>query len=80
MNLIRTSARTFNRVQTRFASSTAKPDAILGLYIKEIKNYKPAPVKESEVGQVKEFKLPVAPEAPKFDGDVQAEVSAYESQ
>ncbi|KAG2182984.1 hypothetical protein INT44_005965 [Umbelopsis vinacea] len=38
---------------------------IQDLYLKELKNYKPAPVaKGSEEGQVKDLKLPAAPVAP----------------
>ncbi|KAI9283098.1 ATP synthase complex subunit H-domain-containing protein [Umbelopsis sp. AD052] len=46
-------------------SMPVQKDVIQDLYLKELKNYKPAPVaKGSEEGQVKDLKLPAAPVAP----------------
>ncbi|KAG2182176.1 hypothetical protein INT43_007103, partial [Umbelopsis isabellina] len=56
-------------------------DVIQDLYIKELKGYKPAPVAQgSEEGQVKDLKLPAAPEAPKISDDLSAELAAYDEE
>ncbi|RIA92612.1 ATP synthase complex subunit H-domain-containing protein [Glomus cerebriforme] len=58
-----------------------KIDIIQNLYIKELKSYKPTQAAAgSEVGQVKELRLPVTPEPPKIDEDISSELAAYEAE
>lgn len=50
------------------------------MYIREIKNYKPTPVKAGdEKGHVQEFKLPQAPKSPE-EADLQNDLKSYEEQ
>ncbi|KAJ2959460.1 hypothetical protein NQZ79_g5049 [Umbelopsis isabellina] len=62
-------------------SMPVQKDVIQDLYIKELKGYKPTPVAQgSEEGQVKDLKLPAAPEAPKISEDLSAELAAYDEE
>lgn len=50
------------------------------MYLRELKNYKPAPVKASDAdGQVQKFHMPTAPKSPE-EADIANELKAYESQ
>ena len=50
------------------------------MYIRELKAYKPPPVKPSDSeGHVQTFKPPKAPKSPE-GGDIASELKAYESQ
>ncbi|CAO3685801.1 unnamed protein product [Umbelopsis vinacea] len=61
-------------------SMPVQKDVIQELYIKELKNYKPAPVaKGAEEGQVKDLKLPPTPAAPTVD-DLSAELASYDKE
>ncbi|KAJ8658768.1 hypothetical protein O0I10_005494 [Lichtheimia ornata] len=57
-------------------TAVAQKDVVQELYLKELKGYKPAPVKADE-SQVKDLKLPPAPEAPKVDADLDQQLAAY---
>lgn len=55
-------------------------DIVTDLYLKQVKEYKPAPSKASDSeGQVKNWSVPAAPAAPQELGDVSSELSAYET-
>ena len=50
------------------------------MYLKELKNAKPNPVKEGdEKGHVREFHMPKAPQSPE-EADLQNELKTYEEQ
>ncbi len=50
------------------------------MYLRELKNYKPTPVKAGdEKGHVQEFKLPKAPASPE-EADLQNDLQSYEQQ
>lgn len=50
------------------------------MYLREIKNYKPTPVKAGdEKGHVQEFKLPKPPQSPE-EADLQNDLKSYEEQ
>ncbi|ORY06103.1 hypothetical protein K493DRAFT_252230 [Basidiobolus meristosporus CBS 931.73] len=56
-------------------------DVVQELYLKNLKSYKPSPqAAGSEAGQVKDLKLPAAPEVPKINEDIAAELAAYDSE
>ncbi|KAL7269606.1 ATP synthase F0 subcomplex subunit H atp14 [Rhizina undulata] len=57
-------------------------DIVTEIYLRELKNYKPAPTKLSDAeGQVKTFSPPAPPRVPKFGESILAEeLKAYESQ
>ncbi|KAF9573193.1 hypothetical protein EC968_008935 [Mortierella alpina] len=59
-------------------SAPLMQDILKDLYIKELKNYKPAPDAKGAdtLAQVKEFKAPAAPVAPVIDAA--ADLSAWE--
>ncbi|KAF9978699.1 hypothetical protein BGZ73_001054 [Actinomortierella ambigua] len=60
------------------ATVAAKKDVIQQMYINGLKSYVPTPeAKDSSKSQVKEFKAPVAPQAPAVDAA--AELSAWEA-
>lgn len=53
---------------------------IQDMYLKELKQAKPNPVKEGdEKGYVKEFHMPKAPQSPE-EADLQNELKSYEEQ
>ncbi|ORX92249.1 hypothetical protein K493DRAFT_316688 [Basidiobolus meristosporus CBS 931.73] len=65
-----------------FSSQAAQmKDVVQDLYLKSLKSYKPAPqAAGAEAGQVKDLKLPAAPEVPKINEDITAELAAYDSE
>ncbi|CAO3596730.1 unnamed protein product [Absidia cylindrospora] len=60
-------------------SAIQQKDVLSELYIKELKAYKPAATGVDE-SQVKDLKLPAAPEAPQVDQDLAAQLSAYDAE
>ncbi|KAJ1930718.1 hypothetical protein IWQ60_000002 [Tieghemiomyces parasiticus] len=60
-------------------SAPAMKDLAQDVYLKNLRNFKPSPQK-AEVDQVKEFTPPKAPQSPKFDQDLAAELSAYDAE
>ncbi|KAF9335452.1 hypothetical protein BG006_011461 [Podila minutissima] len=59
-------------------SAPLMKDVIKELYIKELQNYKPAPeAKGVDASQVKDFKVPAAPQAPIIDAS--ADLAAWET-
>ena len=55
-------------------------DLVQDLYLRELKSYKPTPVKLSDSeGHVQKFSPPKAPKSPD-EGDIASELKAYESQ
>ncbi len=55
-------------------------DLVQDLYLKELKSYKPPPVKSSDSeGHVQKFSPPKAPQSPE-EGDIANDLKAYESQ
>ncbi|KAI2623029.1 ATP synthase H chain [Hypomontagnella submonticulosa] len=56
-----------------------RADFVQELYLKELKAYKPAPVKESDsVGQVQTFNIPKTPKSPE-EADLASSLKEYES-
>ncbi|KAK4241586.1 hypothetical protein C8A03DRAFT_41068 [Achaetomium macrosporum] len=56
-----------------------RADFVQELYLKELKAYKPTPVKESDAaGQVATFSLPKAPKSPE-EADLASSLKEYES-
>jgi F-type H+-transporting ATPase subunit h len=54
-------------------------DFVQELYLKELKAYKPTPIKESDaVGQVATFSLPKAPKSPE-EADLSSSLQEYEA-
>ena len=50
------------------------------MYLKELKAYKPTPVKAGdEQGHVQKFQIPAAPKSPE-EADIQNDLKAYEEQ
>ncbi|KAL1930368.1 hypothetical protein VTP01DRAFT_10530 [Rhizomucor pusillus] len=66
-------------VRSISGTSAMQKDVVQDLFLKELKGYKPTPVKVDE-SQVKELKLPPAPEAPKVDEDLSAQLAAYDAE
>ncbi|KAF2147762.1 hypothetical protein K461DRAFT_288831 [Myriangium duriaei CBS 260.36] len=65
-----------------FITPTAvrQADLVQDMYLRELKNYKPAAVKASDSeGQVQKFRLPTAPQSPE-EADIANELKAYEQQ
>ncbi|KAG8632101.1 hypothetical protein KVT40_001241 [Elsinoe batatas] len=65
-----------------FITPTAvrQADLVQDMYLRELKNYKPTPVKASDAeGSVQKFRLPTAPASPE-EADIANELKAYESQ
>ncbi|KAI9323851.1 ATP synthase complex subunit H-domain-containing protein [Dichotomocladium elegans] len=67
----------FAAVRTIASTSIVQKDVVQELYLKELKGYKPAPVKADE-SQVKDLKLPAAPAAPTVDADLAEQLAAYD--
>ena len=60
-------------------SHVSTADFVQELYLKELKAYKPAPVKDSDaVGQVSTFSTPKAPKSPE-ETDLAASLKEYET-
>ncbi|AEO70488.1 uncharacterized protein THITE_2034856, partial [Thermothielavioides terrestris NRRL 8126] len=56
-----------------------RADFVQELYLKELKAYKPAPIKESDsVGQVATFNLPKPPKSPE-EADLASSLKEYEN-
>ncbi|KAL9077451.1 MAG: hypothetical protein Q9161_000296 [Pseudevernia consocians] len=65
-----------------FLAPTAalRADLVQDLYIKELKGYKPPPVKSSDSeGHVQKFSPPKAPQSPE-ESDIANDLKAYENQ
>lgn len=55
-------------------------DLVQDIYLKELKAYKPTPIKPSDAeGQVQKFTAPKPPQAP-AEGDIASELKDYEEQ
>lgn len=55
-------------------------DLIQDMYLRELKSYKPAPVKPSDAeGHVHTFAVPKAPQSPE-ESDIAKDLNAYETQ
>lgn len=55
-------------------------DLVQDLYLRELKNYKPAPVKATDAeGQVQKFTIPKTPASPE-EADLASQLKAYETQ
>ncbi|QIW95052.1 hypothetical protein AMS68_000570 [Peltaster fructicola] len=66
--------------RTFAASAVARADIIQDMYLKELKGFKPAPIKASDAdAHVQKFKIPAAPASPE-DIDVAKELKEYEAQ
>ncbi|ORX89814.1 hypothetical protein K493DRAFT_266553 [Basidiobolus meristosporus CBS 931.73] len=77
---LRTSVATATAVRGFSSQAVCMKDVVQDLYIKALKGYKPsAQAAGSEVGQVKDLKLPAAPEVPKIDEDIANELAAYDN-
>ncbi|GAM91500.1 hypothetical protein ANO11243_095510 [Dothideomycetidae sp. 11243] len=65
-----------------FVTPTAvrQADLVQDMYLRELKNYKPAAVKAGDSeGQVQKFRQPAPPQSPE-EADIANELKAYESQ
>ena len=59
---------------------SAEADLVQDLYLKELKNYKPPPLKPSDSdGHVQKFTPPKAPQSPE-ESDIANDLKAYEDQ
>lgn len=68
----------FPRVNHLTNSNTA--DLVQDMYLRELKSYKPTPVKPSDAqGHVQSFSMPKPPQSPE-EADISNELSAYEQQ
>lgn len=55
-------------------------DLVQDMYLRELKNYKPAAVKASDAeGHVQKFAVPKAPASPE-EADIASELKSYETQ
>lgn len=71
-------ASTIARMSITDARGTA--DLVQDMYLRELKNYKPIPIKASDSeGHVQKFTLPAAPQSPE-EANIQNELKAYEDQ
>ncbi|CAA18387.1 ATP synthase subunit H, mitochondrial [Schizosaccharomyces pombe] len=61
--------------------STTSPrlyvDVVQGLYISSLKSYKPKAVPSETAAEVKEWSMPSAPTAPKYDVDFTSALNSY---
>ncbi|KAI1328309.1 ATP synthase H chain [Xylariaceae sp. FL0255] len=75
-----TRAAKVNAVRTFIAPTVSRrADFVQELYLKELKAYKPTPIKESDsVGQVQTFSAPKAPKSPE-EADLANSLKEYES-
>ncbi|KAI9730815.1 MAG: hypothetical protein M1834_005533 [Cirrosporium novae-zelandiae] len=77
--MVRQRAPTFQRT---FIAPTAvrRADLVQDLYLKELRNYKPAPVKPNDAeGHVQKFSPPKTPVSPE-ESDIAKDLKAYEEQ
>ncbi|KAL8738267.1 MAG: hypothetical protein Q9181_000902 [Wetmoreana brouardii] len=76
-------ARQQRNLQRRYfstPSSRLRGDLIQDLYLKEIRAYKPPPLRPSDSeGHVQKFSAPKAPQSPD-EGDIARDLKAYEDQ
>ncbi|KAK5467099.1 ATP synthase F0 subcomplex subunit H atp14 [Exophiala xenobiotica] len=81
--LARMSSRTTTRVPRRsfaIASVARMPDLIQDMYLRELKAYKPPPLKGSDAeGHVQKFTPPSAPKSPE-ETNLASEMQDYENQ
>ncbi|KAL1640768.1 putative mitochondrial f1f0 atp synthase subunit atp14 [Diplodia seriata] len=73
-----------NAVMARrtFLTPTAvrQADLVQDMYLRELKNYKPTPVKPTDAeGHVQKFSIPKAPQSPE-ESDLAGELKEYEAQ
>ncbi|KAI9498943.1 ATP synthase complex subunit H-domain-containing protein [Zychaea mexicana] len=61
-------------------SAVMQKDVVQELYLKELKGYKPAPASQADESQVKELKLPAAPQAPSVDADLAEQLAKYDAE
>ena len=63
-----------------YSDLSCKADFVQDLYLRELKSYKPPPVKASDSeGLVQTFSLPKAPQSPE-ESDIANELKEYEAQ
>ncbi|KAI8379142.1 ATP synthase complex subunit H-domain-containing protein [Radiomyces spectabilis] len=67
-------------VRSIAVSSVMQKDVVQELFLKELKNYKPAPAAKVDDSQVKELKLPTPPAAPKVDEDLTEQLAKYDAE
>ncbi|KAJ5674142.1 hypothetical protein N7462_009581 [Penicillium macrosclerotiorum] len=66
--------------RTFLTSAVRRADQVQDLYLRELKAYKPTPLKANDSeGQVHKFALPKAPASPE-EANLAGELSAYEAQ
>ncbi|KAJ5155594.1 hypothetical protein N7492_008397 [Penicillium capsulatum] len=66
--------------RTFLTSAVRRADPVQDLYLRELKAYKPTPIKPSDAdAHVQKFALPKAPASPE-EANLAGELSAYESQ
>ncbi|KAJ1650933.1 hypothetical protein IWQ61_008386 [Dispira simplex] len=69
-------------MHARYFSGATAPvmkDIVQDVYLKHLRNVKPTPQKE-EGDQVKTFTPPKAPQAPKFEADISADLAKYDAE
>ena len=75
-----TTALVAHSSQCPLIDSFRTADLVQDLYLRELKAYKPTPVKASDAeGQVQKFSAPQPPQSPE-EADIASELSAYETQ
>ncbi|SAM04559.1 hypothetical protein [Absidia glauca] len=67
-------------VRSFSVAAIQQKDVVSDLYIKELKAYKPTASASADESQVKDLKLPAAPEVPKVDEDLSAQLAAYDAE
>jgi F-type H+-transporting ATPase subunit h len=61
-------------------TAVRQADLVQDLYLRELKNYKPAPVKATDAeGHVQKFTIPKTPASPE-EADLASQLKAYETQ
>ncbi|KAK9765166.1 hypothetical protein K7432_006722 [Basidiobolus ranarum] len=77
---LRTPLASATVVRSFSSQAVQMKDVVQEIYLKSLKGYKPSTqAAGAEVGQVKDLKLPAAPEVPKINEDISAELAAYDS-
>ncbi|KAJ1660567.1 hypothetical protein IWQ61_000530 [Dispira simplex] len=75
-------SNTAQQMHARYFSGATAPvmkDIAQDVYLKHLRNFKPTPQKE-EGDQVKTFTPPKAPQAPKFEADISADLAKYDAE
>ncbi|KAI8333637.1 ATP synthase complex subunit H-domain-containing protein [Chlamydoabsidia padenii] len=67
-------------VRSFSVAAIQQKDVISDLYIKELKAYKPTASASVDESQVKDLKLPPAPQVPQVDEDLSAQLAAYDAE